>query len=77
MDLQGCRASATSTDSGQGAATEVQVEIVVAQTNIQPGIPACSEYGSGWAMKQVSEERVRQTPLEALAHSLVPFLASM
>lgn len=77
MDLQGCRASATSTDSGQRAATEIQVEIVVAQTKIQPGIPASSEYRSGWAMKQVPEERGRQTSLKLPAHSPVSVVGSM
>ena len=77
VDLQRCRASATSNDSGQRAATEVQVEIVVTQANIEPSLPACSEDGSTWAMKEVLEECVRQTPLEVSAHSLVPAVASM
>jgi len=77
VNLQLCRVSAAPNESGQRAATEIQVEIVVAQANIQLGIPACSENGSRWAMKQISEECVRQTPLEASAHSPSSVVASI
>ena len=77
VDLQLYRASATSNDSGQRAATEVQVEIVVAQANIETTVPACPEDGSTWAMKEVPEERVRQASPELPAHSPVSVVANM
>ena len=77
VDFEPCRVSATSNDSSQRPTTEVQVEIVIAQPNIEPCSPACSQDDSTWAMKEVVKERVRQTSPEVPTHLLVPVVASM
>ena len=77
VDLQLRQVSATSNDSGQRAATEIQTSVVVAQPNIEPDVPACPKDRSTWPMQEILEERVRQTSLEDPAHLLVPVVESM